>query len=44
VPYSADDELDEIMDELLGDIAMEADDRHCFSESEARLEGSDRSW
>jgi integrase len=44
VPYRADDELDETMDELLGDIAMEAGDRHCFSESEARLEGSDRSW
>ena len=36
VPYSSDDELDETMYELLGDIARQADDRHCFSDSDAR--------
>jgi hypothetical protein len=32
------------VNELLGDIACEADDRHCFSESDARMEGTDRHW
>jgi DNA invertase Pin-like site-specific DNA recombinase len=44
VPYSSDEELDATMHELLGDIASEADDRHCFSESDARVEGTDRHW
>lgn len=44
VPYSSDDHLDQRMHELLGDIASQADDRHCFSESEARMEGTDRDW
>jgi len=44
VPYRSDEDLDKAMDELLGDIASEADDRNCFSESEARLEGTDRQW
>jgi hypothetical protein len=44
VPYSSDDDLDKRMHELLGDIASEADDRNCFSESDARMEGSDRYW
>ncbi|PUE89328.1 resolvase, partial [Xanthomonas citri pv. malvacearum] len=26
------------------DIASGADDRHCFSESDARMEGTDRHW
>ena len=44
VPYSSDDDLDKRMHELLGDISSEADDRHCFSESDARMEGTDRHW
>ncbi|WP_045226966.1 recombinase family protein [Methyloterricola oryzae] len=44
VPYANDKELDEAMNELLSDIANDADDRHCFSESEARMEGTDRHW
>lgn len=44
VPYRSDEDLNTVMYELLGDIASEADDRNCFSESDARLEGSDRHW
>ena len=44
VPYSSDDDLDKRMHELLGDISSEADDRNCLSESDARMEGSDRHW
>lgn len=44
VPYSSDDDLDQRMNELLGDISSQADDRHCFSESEARMQGTDRDW
>jgi DNA invertase Pin-like site-specific DNA recombinase len=44
VPYDTDEELDEAVNELLTDIASGADDRHCFSESEARMEGTDRHW
>jgi hypothetical protein len=43
-PYDSDEDLDEIVSELLSDIACDADDRHCFSESEARMEGTDRHW
>ena len=32
------------MNELLGDIAREADDRNCFVESDARMEGTERYW
>lgn len=44
VPYSSDGDLDKTMDELLGDISSEADDRNCFSESDAHMEGLDRHW
>ena len=44
VPYSSDEELDETMYDLLSDIADQADDRHCFSESDARMVGTDRQW
>jgi hypothetical protein len=44
VPYDTDEELDETLNELLGDIAAQADDRHCFSESDARMVGTDRQW
>lgn len=44
VPYDTEEELDETMNDLLTDIGCVADDRHCFSESYARMEGSDRCW
>ncbi|MDA8095162.1 MAG: resolvase-like protein [Betaproteobacteria bacterium] len=44
VPYARDADLDEAVNDLLSDIASDADDRHCFSESEARMEGTDRHW
>ncbi len=44
VPYISDDDLDKKMYDLLGDISSEADDRHCFSESDAHMEGTDRYW
>ncbi len=44
VLYRTDEDLDKTMDELLRQIAFEADLRNCFSESDANLEGSDRSW
>jgi DNA invertase Pin-like site-specific DNA recombinase len=43
--YRTDEELDKTMQDLLQHIALEADLRNCFSESNAQLEGSqDRSW
>jgi hypothetical protein len=42
--YDSDEELDDAVKELLSDIASDADNRHCFSESEARMEGTDRHW
>ena len=44
VPYESDEDLDEAVNELRSDIASDADDRHCFSESDARMEGHDRHW
>ncbi|MHB8165655.1 MAG: recombinase family protein [Sulfuricella sp.] len=44
VPHRSDEDLDKAIDELLGDIVSEADDRNCFSESDARMEGTDRHW
>ena len=44
VPYSSDDDLEKRMHELLSDISSEADDRHCFSESDARMEETGRYW
>ena len=44
VPFSDDKDLDQTMEELLGDIASQADDRNCFSESGARMRGADRHW
>jgi len=44
VPYDSDEDLDKQMNELLSNIASDADDRHCFSESTARMEGADRCW
>jgi hypothetical protein len=44
VPYDSDDDLDKTINELLGDIATRTDDRHCFSDSDARMVGTDRHW
>lgn len=44
VSYDTDEDLDEAVNELPSDIACDADERHCFSESEARMEGPDRYW
>ena len=44
VPYDNDEDLDETVNELLSDIACDAEDRHCFSESDARMEDIDRHW
>jgi hypothetical protein len=44
VPFGSEQELDKLMLELLTEIAMEADSRNCFTECNARLEGSDRHW
>jgi hypothetical protein len=42
VHHRSDEDLDKVMDELLG--ASEADGHNCFSESEWCLEGTDRHW
>lgn len=44
VPHSSDDDLDNRVYNLLGDISSLADNRHCFSESDARMEDTDRYW
>ena len=44
IRYRTDAELDKIMDDLLREIAFEADLKNCFSESEASFEGTGRSW
>jgi hypothetical protein len=44
IPYGNDAELDKIVDDLLYEIRWEADLSNCFSESEASIEGGDRSW
>jgi DNA invertase Pin-like site-specific DNA recombinase len=44
VPYNSDEDLNQTMEELLGDIASQADDRKCFSESDAHMHNADRLW
>ena len=44
VSYRTDRELDELMDDLLFEIAGEAQLSDCYSQTEARLEGTDRQW
>ena len=44
VPYCSDAALDQIVSDLLEDIAREADMCNCFSESNAQLEGANRCW
>ncbi|WP_106078281.1 recombinase family protein [Chromobacterium amazonense] len=42
--YKDDADLDDQLYELLGEIASDADDYGCFSESEARMPGTNKSW
>ena len=44
VPYDNDEDLDQTMEALLGEIASQADDRNCSSESHARMHNADRHW
>ena len=44
IPYQTDQDLDNLIDDLLFEISGQAQLRDCFSETEARLEGTDRSW
>lgn len=44
VPRRSEEDLDRTIEDLLQQIAFEADLRSCFSESDAQLEGSERSW
>lgn len=44
VPYRTDEDLDKTMEDLLREIDGKADLRNCFSESDARLEGTERYW
>jgi hypothetical protein len=44
IPHLSDEDLGRIMEDLLREIAFEADLRNCFSGSDARLEGCDRYW
>jgi Resolvase, N terminal domain len=44
ISYVSDQDLDTSVNEMLNAIANDAEDRHCFSESEAHLEGTDRYW
>lgn len=42
--YRTDQDLDDLIDDLLFEISGEAQMRDCFSETEVRLEGTDRQW
>jgi hypothetical protein len=42
--YRTDQDLDDLVDDLLFEISGEAQLRGCFSETEARLEGTERRW
>ena len=44
IPYDSGEDLDNTVNELLNDIASDADDRNCFSESDACMEGASRHW
>jgi hypothetical protein len=44
ISYGTEKDLNELMDDLLFEIAGEAQLSGCYSETEARLEGSDRQW
>jgi hypothetical protein len=42
--YRTPQDLDDLIDDLLFEISGEAQMRDCYSETEARLVGSDRRW
>jgi hypothetical protein len=42
--YRTEKDLDDLIDDLLFEISGEAQMMGCYSETEARLEGSDRRW
>ena len=42
--YRTDKDLDDLVDDLLFEIAGEAQLMDCYSETEARLDGTDRQW
>lgn len=44
VPYGSDAESDRRVEDLLQEIDMEAHDRSCFTELDARMEGRSRHW
>lgn len=44
IPYDSGEDLDSTVNELLNNIASDADDRNCFSGSDACMEGADRHW
>ena len=44
ISYRSEQDLDELMDDLLFEISGEAQMSGCYSETEARMEGSDRQW
>jgi hypothetical protein len=44
ISHRTENDLDELMDDLLFEIAGEAQMSGCHSETEARMEGSDRQW
>lgn len=44
IPYENDADLDNIINDLLRDIEIEADDRHCFIEADVFEKGTDRHW
>ena len=44
ISYRTEQHLEELMDDLLFEIAGEAQMSGCYSETEARMEGSDRQW
>jgi hypothetical protein len=44
IAYRTEGDLNELMDDLLFEIAGEAQMSGCYSETEARLEGTDLQW
>jgi hypothetical protein len=44
IAYRTETDLNDLMDDLLFEIAGEAQLGGCYSETEARLEGTDRQW
>src|SRR5262249_15179467 len=45
IPYDTDEELDKIIDDILGEASSMADDRRCFIEADViAVDDPDRSW